>query len=256
VEYAVEHLEVRDIIICGHSDCGAMKALYRERGTFAATPHIGQWLRHGDRTMAVVAANYPELSREERYEITAEENVLLQMENLRTYPVVQKAAAKGRLHVHACLGCRLTEGAQVVGALTADALQPVYGGGPNDAFVTVFGAAGELVYSTFLGGSGDDQGKGNGDGDNNARKDQFALKVTQVSGGAAQVEYTLPEEAEMTLSVYNVAGRRVATIAQGRQPAGTGSVQWTAPNPVPTVYFVQLRSGDKSVAKRIFFINR
>jgi carbonic anhydrase len=51
--------------------------------------------------MAVVAANYPELSREERYEITAEENVLLQMENLRTYPVVMKAAQAGRLHVHA-----------------------------------------------------------------------------------------------------------------------------------------------------------
>jgi len=48
-----------------------------------------------------VKANYPELSREERYGITAKENVLLQMENLRTYPVVQKAAREGRLHVHA-----------------------------------------------------------------------------------------------------------------------------------------------------------
>ena len=101
VEYAVEHLQVRDIIVCGHSDCGAMKALYEERDHFAATPHIGPWLRHGDRTMAVVTANYPELSREERYGITAKENVLLQMENLRTYPVVRKAAREGRLHVHA-----------------------------------------------------------------------------------------------------------------------------------------------------------
>ena len=101
VEYAVEHLQVRDIIVCGHSDCGAMKALYEERDHFAATPHIGPWLSHGDRTMAVVTANYPELSREERYGITAKENVLLQMENLRTYPVVQKAAREGRLHVHA-----------------------------------------------------------------------------------------------------------------------------------------------------------
>jgi len=101
VEYAVEHLKVQDIIVCGHSDCGALKALYKDRGEFASTPHIGQWLRHGDRTMAVVAANYPELSREERYEITVEENVLLQMENLRTYPVVVKAAREGRLHVHA-----------------------------------------------------------------------------------------------------------------------------------------------------------
>ena len=101
VEYAVEHLEVRDIIVCGHSDCGALKALYMDRAKYSDTPHIASWLRHGDRTMAVVAANYPELSREERYEITAEENVLLQMENLRTYPVVKKAAQEGRLHVHA-----------------------------------------------------------------------------------------------------------------------------------------------------------
>ena len=101
VEYAVEHLKVRDIVVCGHSDCGAMKALYTDRDHFAATPHIGPWLRHGDRTMAVVTANYPGLSREERYEITAKENVLLQMENLRTYPVVREAAREGRLHVHA-----------------------------------------------------------------------------------------------------------------------------------------------------------
>jgi len=101
VEYAVRYLEVRDIIVCGHSDCGALKALYKDRSKYSDTPHIAEWLKHGDRTMAVVAANYPELSREERYEITAEENVLLQMENLRTYPVVQKATREGRLHVHA-----------------------------------------------------------------------------------------------------------------------------------------------------------
>jgi carbonic anhydrase len=101
VEYAVEHCKVRDIVVLGHSDCGAIKALYEERDHFAATPHIGPWLRHGDRTMAVVTANYPELSREERCGITAKENVLLQMENLRTYPVVRKAAREGRLHVHA-----------------------------------------------------------------------------------------------------------------------------------------------------------
>ena len=89
----MEHLEVRDIIVCGHSDCGAMKALYRDRERFAAPPTSAKWLRHGDRTMEVVAANYPELSREDRDEITAEENVLLQMENLRTYPVVHEGGA-------------------------------------------------------------------------------------------------------------------------------------------------------------------
>ena len=101
VEYAVEHLRVRDVIVCGHSDCGAMKALYKDRSHYADTPHIGEWLKYGDRTMRVVTASYPERSREERLEITSEENVLVQMENLRTYPVVLKAAKEGRLHVHA-----------------------------------------------------------------------------------------------------------------------------------------------------------
>jgi carbonic anhydrase len=101
VEYAVAHLEVRDIIVCGHSDCGALKALYKDRSKFTHAPHIAHWLRHGDKTMAVVAANYPELSREERYEITAEENVLIQVENLRTYPVVREATREGNLHLHA-----------------------------------------------------------------------------------------------------------------------------------------------------------
>jgi len=101
VEYAVEHLGVRDIIVCGHSDCGAMKALYKERSAFSGTPHIARWLSHGDRTISVVEGNYPGLSREERYEITAQENVLVQVENLRSYPVVQNATREGKLHVHA-----------------------------------------------------------------------------------------------------------------------------------------------------------
>lgn len=101
VEYAVEHLRVRDIIICGHSDCGAIKALYKERSHFAGTPHIAEWLRNGDRTVEVVGRNYPQRSREERLMITYEENVLVQTENLRTYPVVRKGIAEGKLHVHA-----------------------------------------------------------------------------------------------------------------------------------------------------------
>jgi len=101
IEYAVLHLHVRDIIVCGHSDCGAMKALYKDRKVFGGTPHIAEWLKNGERTLEVIAANYPKMSKEERLAVTSEENVLVQMENLRTYPVVQKAAQEGRLHVHA-----------------------------------------------------------------------------------------------------------------------------------------------------------
>ena len=62
-------------------------------------------------------------------------------------------------------------------------------------------------------------------------EDEIDLKVAQVSPGVAQVEYTLPAEAQMSLSVYNVAGRRIATILEGRQPAGTGSAQWAVQEP-------------------------
>ncbi|HBO69231.1 MAG TPA: carbonate dehydratase [Deltaproteobacteria bacterium] len=101
IEYAVEFLRIRDIIVCGHSDCGAMNALYKDPAGFSETPHIAEWLRNGKRTVEVVAENYPGKSKEERLAITAEENVLVQMENLRTYSVVQKAAREGRLFVHA-----------------------------------------------------------------------------------------------------------------------------------------------------------
>ncbi len=101
IEYAVEHLKVRDIIVCGHSDCGAMKALYKDPARFSGTPHLAEWLKLGKRTLEVVAANYPDRTPEERLLITAEENVLVQMENLKTYPVVRQAAREGKLHVHA-----------------------------------------------------------------------------------------------------------------------------------------------------------
>lgn len=101
IEYAVEFLGIRDVIVCGHSDCGAMKALYKDPAAFAHVPHVGEWLKNGKRTLEVVAGNYPEKTKEERLAITAEENVLVQVENLRTYPVVRKAAREGRLFVHA-----------------------------------------------------------------------------------------------------------------------------------------------------------
>ncbi len=94
-------LQVKDIIVCGHSDCGAMKALYNDRSHYAETPHICEWLKQGDRTLSVVAKNYPDRSPAERLMITSAENVLVQVENLRTYPVVKKAVREGKLHVHA-----------------------------------------------------------------------------------------------------------------------------------------------------------
>jgi len=101
VEFAVEHLQVRDIIVCGHSGCGALEALRSDPSRFSGMPHLAKWLEHGERTLEVLAANYPAVSREDWSEIASQENVLVQMENLRSYPSVRKAAREGLLHVHA-----------------------------------------------------------------------------------------------------------------------------------------------------------
>lgn len=83
--------------------------------------------------------------------------------------------------------------------------------------------------------------------------DDPELRVIRLDGGVAQLEYELLEEADVTLAVYDVAGRRVATLEQGRQPAGTRSVTWDGARLRHTVYFVQLRVGTRSVVKRVFF---
>jgi carbonic anhydrase len=102
IEYAVDFLRVRDIVVCGHTDCGSIRAIYdRERYSKGDTPHIAEWLKLGERTLDLVAEAYPGLSHEEREGVAFEENVLIQVENLGTYPVVRRATAEGRLHLHA-----------------------------------------------------------------------------------------------------------------------------------------------------------
>jgi hypothetical protein len=89
------------------------------------------------------------------------------------------------------------------------------------------------IQSACFADDDDDGDDGNSDG-RGRKKDEIDLKVTQVSAGVAQVEYTLPAEAQVLLSVYNVAGRRIATIVEGNRPAGTSSAQWVPTNLVPT----------------------
>ncbi len=103
IEYAVDFLRVQDIIICGHTDCGSIKALYDDRSRYeeGATPHIAEWLKLGDQTVRIVANGYPDLAHDDRLALSFEENVLVQLENLCTYPVVRRAIAEGRLHAHA-----------------------------------------------------------------------------------------------------------------------------------------------------------
>ena len=96
IEFAVGQLEVRDIIVCGHSSCGAMTALLRGRES-VSTPHLRSWLRHAERALE----RAPDRTAAEAVDRLSQANVLLQLEHLRTYPVVERAEKESGLRLHA-----------------------------------------------------------------------------------------------------------------------------------------------------------
>jgi carbonic anhydrase len=99
IEYAVGVLGVTDIVVCGHSHCGAMTGLLQPE-TLKDLPAIRTWLGHAEATRRIVAENYANLPEEDRLNVAIQENVLVQLENLRTLPVVAARLASGRLHLH------------------------------------------------------------------------------------------------------------------------------------------------------------
>ncbi|MFE6531339.1 carbonic anhydrase [Streptomyces rochei] len=92
IEYAVTALGVKDIVVCGHSACGAMTAL-AEGHDLSGAPAVATWLRHADASVArtVAGGDVPALVRQ---------NVLAQLANLATHPSVAKASAQGKVTVH------------------------------------------------------------------------------------------------------------------------------------------------------------
>ncbi|VWX51568.1 carbonic anhydrase [Novosphingobium sp. 9U] len=99
VEYAVVALGIRDIIVCGHSDCGAMKALSNPVG-LDGMPNVAAWLKHGSAAENVVTTCQPHLKDSERVRAVSLENVNAQLNHLRTHPSVAAAMARGELALH------------------------------------------------------------------------------------------------------------------------------------------------------------
>jgi carbonic anhydrase len=100
IEYAIEALHIEDIIICGHTHCGAIAAVVEPKKV-EALPAVKRWLELAEGTRRVLKENYASLSGAELLETCVEENVLAQIENLRTHPAVMSRLAKGKLTLHA-----------------------------------------------------------------------------------------------------------------------------------------------------------
>jgi carbonic anhydrase len=100
IEYAVKALGVKDIIVCGHSHCGAMAGLLAPE-KLTDVPNVAAWLKNAESTRNIVRENYKDLNDEAQLKVAIQENVLVQIENLRTHPAVAARLARGALRLHA-----------------------------------------------------------------------------------------------------------------------------------------------------------
>jgi carbonic anhydrase len=99
IEYAVEVLKVRHIILCGHSDCGALKAAL-DRKNLEKLPKARRWLQHVEAAFAHRQPLDPADGEHAELASLIRGNVIAQWMNLREQPAVAHALIKGRLAVH------------------------------------------------------------------------------------------------------------------------------------------------------------
>lgn len=99
IEYAVMVLKVNHIIVCGHSDCGAMRAfMHPEKLTDLKA--VRTWIEHADGAIAMAKELHGNLQGDEFVKALTKENVISQLQHLRTHPCVGAALRKGQLELH------------------------------------------------------------------------------------------------------------------------------------------------------------
>lgn len=102
IEYAIRVLKITDIVVCGHSDCGAMKGILKME-ELESLPVVRGWLEHAGpsaRWLTRMLKNTTSMSFEETLVAVTEANIIIQMQNLRMHPSVDEALRQGELRLH------------------------------------------------------------------------------------------------------------------------------------------------------------
>lgn len=100
IEYAVAVLGVKHIVICGHTDCGAMKAAQNPEKVKDSLPHVYEWLSYARTAMQITKDNCADCDDAERLQKLIEYNVLAQLQHIRTHPQVASGIISGKVTLH------------------------------------------------------------------------------------------------------------------------------------------------------------
>jgi carbonic anhydrase len=98
IEYAVLVLKVANIVVCGHSECGAMKAVLT-RHPNTKTPNLDKWLYHANTAAVRLDHEGPLNPVLKPHDQLSQLNVLVQLEHLMSYPIVREQVAAKALHL-------------------------------------------------------------------------------------------------------------------------------------------------------------
>jgi len=99
LEYAVRGLGIRDVVLCGHRNCGAMKGVLHPEKV-ADMPSVASWVRHADRARQAVEERYPGRDDEEVLDLLVDFNVVAQVRNILTYPFVSDLVRNGEMELY------------------------------------------------------------------------------------------------------------------------------------------------------------
>lgn len=99
VEYAVSALEVDQVVVCGHADCGAMRGLLNQEA-LGGMPAVQNWLQNAQAALSIADALYSRDDQARFLDELTRQNVLLQVSHIKTHPSVAGRAAQGRLAVY------------------------------------------------------------------------------------------------------------------------------------------------------------
>lgn len=98
IEFAIRRLGVTEIIVCGHSECGAMQAALD--GCAESMPHLQSWLRHAGHALSELQGNSTLGEGLAAHNRLSQFNVLNQIDNIASYPFVNERISAGQLRLH------------------------------------------------------------------------------------------------------------------------------------------------------------